>query len=278
MAKAGRESFENVLSQIRSDLEHVDNLFALLKQKLVGRSLVDTDTRIWMFDTFLDKLYETNAKAKKFVTSIFEAGPNIDFRNMDQSLAIVKMRSEKVAFGGNAWTEIYALQRELRDYKQAVEDVLSGARWQLHELGWETVKAVDGTEYIIEHRRKFVTAREELEKAVQASRDGAWEEVMNHLRSAIDLALKEKFGFRKIINMKAFVEEAQRLDLTLPSYDSLYYYYNMGSQRLHSGIVNPPFEAREALRFVSDFIDALDLIEPKPEVLENFRKNSKTTQ
>jgi hypothetical protein len=102
--------------------------------------------------------------------------------------------------------------------------------------------------------------------------------VFNHLRPAIDLALKEKFGFKKINPMKQFLLDAEKYGLPLPTYAMLYDYFDEGSQRIHSGKLNTPYECQNALEFVAGFIDQLDLIDISKDKLEEFKQKCKCVE
>jgi hypothetical protein len=101
---------------------------------------------------------------------------------------------------------------------------------------------------------------------------------MMHLRPSIDLSIKERFGFREIRGMKQFIEEANKNDFPLPSYDLIYEYFNEGSQRSHQGKIHTAFEAREAIRTVSNFIDELETIEITKERIDDFINKSKVVK
>jgi len=269
--------FNQVIMQIRSDLNQVDSLVRLLFQKMIGKSIMDEETRNWFLDTLLDKIYETHAKIKRFVESL-----GFNWRDvkdpLESHLHQLKQDYEAIAFLPDFHMRYDGLLDCLKSYRWQVESSLGGMRAAFHEMGWMAAADVSAVDYTIEHRKKFVTARDELEKARRAIDSRDWEEVTNHLRTAIELAIKENCGFTRIISMKAFLDEARDNDLPLPSYDSLYHYYDMGSGRLHAGVINTPFEAIQAVSFVSNFIDALDLVEVSPKKIEAFKKISKTVQ
>jgi hypothetical protein len=100
------------------------------------------------------------------------------------------------------------------------------------------------------------------------------EDVMMHLRNAIDLSIKERFGFRKITFMKTFIDEAKKFDFPLPSYDFIYQLFTEGSERIHQGKIHTSFEIQEAIRTVSNFIDELETIEVTKEKIDDFVKKS----
>jgi len=275
--RRGSILFNQVVMQIRSDLDHVDTLLQLLQQRMIGKSEIPEDVRNWVYDTVLDKIYETHGKIRRLVEALNFNWVNIR-RPLEEGLTILKHEYESVIWSSDFHSYFLSLHAAQKKYRSLIESFLSGLRRSIHEVGWAAATSITTIDYAIEHRKKFVGARDELDKARQALESKEWEEVTNHLRTAIDLAIKEKFGFIKISGMKTFVEEAKKNDLPLPSYDSLYYYYDMGSGRLHSGIVNPPFEAMQAVGFVAGFIDALDLMDVKQTTIDKFRMISKTAQ
>ncbi len=141
------------------------------------------------------------------------------------------------------------------------------------------MKRIDLDNYTLPVKRaRYVDARGELSKAKKAIKEGNWEEIMNHIRPAIDLALKEKFGFKRIKGYKQFFYDAGKYNLRLPSYDMIYRYFDEASQRLHEGRVHTPWECQEALDFVAKFIDRLDLIDISDREIEEFKKKSKSVE
>jgi hypothetical protein len=91
-------------------------------------------------------------------------------------------------------------------------------------------------------------------------------------------ALKEKFGFKRIKRYGQFFDDAGKHHLPLPSFDTIYYYFDEGSQRLHKGKVHTPWECREALDFVAKFIDRLDSLDVSENEIEEFKKKSKSVE
>jgi hypothetical protein len=272
--RRGRVAFKEVVSQIREDLRQADALLGVIYKKVKDKSEVDEDTRDWIYDTFLDKIYEIRAKVKRLAVSL-----QCQFDDaIEEAVDDVKKKCEALIAGSDFYWQQVDISTSLDSLKASIESYFSDIRRSLHEVGWNAAARIIVIDYAIEHRKRFVKARDELEKAKEAMESRDWEEITNHLRTAIDLAIKEKFGFRKIRFMQAFLDEAEKNGLPLPSFDSLYHYYNMGSGRLHSGSVNPPFEAIQAVRFVSGFVDQLDLIEMDQEKIDSFKKISKTVK
>ena len=272
--RRGRAAFKEVVSQIREDLQQADALVDVIYKKVKDKSEVDEETRNWIYDTFLDKIYEIRAKVKTLAVSL-----QCQFDDaIEEAVDDVKEKCEALIAGSDLYWQGIDISTSLAFLKASIESYFSVIRRSLHEVGWNAAARISAIDYTIEHRKRFVKARDELEKAKEAMKSRDWEEITNHLRSAIDLSIKEKFGFRKIPIMKAFLDEAEKNGLPLPSFDSLYHYYNMGSGRLHSGFVNPPFEATQAVRFVSGFIDQLDLTEVDQEKIDVFKKLSRTVK
>ena len=78
--------------------------------------------------------------------------------------------------------------------------------------------------------------------------------------------------------MRQFLADAEKYGLPLPSYTMLYDYFDEGSQRIHGGKLNTPFECQKALEFVAGFIDGLEVINISQKDVDNFRNNSKAVE
>lgn len=120
-------------------------------------------------------------------------------------------------------------------------------------------------------RKKFVTAKDELDKAVELAADSPGD-AMIFLRIAIDLSIKEKFGFTKISKMYYFILDAENFNLPLPSYSLIYTIFDEGSKRIHEGKIFTPFEASQAIELVTNFIAELEKIEISPDTINEFKK------
>lgn len=125
--------------------------------------------------------------------------------------------------------------------------------------------------------KKYVTARDEVIKAMKCASSNP-EDVMIHIRTAIDLSIQEKFGFKKIHPMIQFLGDAKKHNLPLPSYDLIYKYFSSGSERIHSGNINTSFEVSQITRTVKEFIDELEEIKISQIEIENFKKQCKFVQ
>jgi len=123
-------------------------------------------------------------------------------------------------------------------------------------------------------RKRFVTAKDELDKAVEIVADCP-EDAMGYLRTAIDLSIKTKFGFKKITGMGGFFRDAEEFNLPLPSYTLIYAIFNEGSKRLHDGKIPTPFEASTSVDTVTDFISELEKIVVSQEKINDFKNKCK---
>jgi hypothetical protein len=167
----------------------------------------------------------------------------------------------------------HEVTNKLDNFIREVEWSLSELRKNLFLSNWREVSKIKPIEFTNLPRRKYITAREEIAKAKEILTKNP-EDVMMHLRSAIDLSLKERFGFKKINFMIKFFEEAKEDNFPLPSYDLIYQYFNEGSQRSHQGKIHTSFEAQEGIRTVNNFIDELETLEVSKEVISNFIRKS----
>ena len=123
-------------------------------------------------------------------------------------------------------------------------------------------------------RKKYVTARDELVKAQKCAKSNP-EDVMNYVRSAIELSIKGKFNFTRIQPMLNFLKDANKFDFPLPSYALIYQYFSEGSNRIHDGKLNTPFEVSQITRTVADFIEELDKLAVAEEKIEEFKTKCK---
>lgn len=270
-----KAKFQEILRGVRSDLKYLDEtLLSILLKKIMDKNYeIDAEIRNWIFDVFLDKLYEIHFK----MTRIFE-----DFGlKTHLPMFTIRFYAEQIATERTILPELELdelttkLLNAIEKYEKEVETTMSTIRSHMHKTNWMKMKQMKTEDYVLPVKRaKYVKARDELEKAKQAVKAKKWDEVLNHLRPAIDLAIKEKFGFKKIFPMKQFLLDAEKHNLPLPSYTLLYDYFDEGSHRLHDGKLNTPLECEEALNFVAKFIDRLDLIDISQKEIEEFKKKS----
>ena len=284
-----KAKFQEILTVIRTDLKYLLDLWYLLQFRLIheepyrgayGKRI--SGIREWIFDVFLDKAYEIDAKVKKVMTDFGRPKEDIDPK---LSMRHVKDIVQEIALHEIGVIDRYSdrnLQRlynTIRDYEDAFEKEMTEIRERMYDENWSRMKQIRFEDYILPIKRaRYVSARDELEKAKDAVKEGNCEEVLNHLRPAIDLALKEKFGFKRIKRYGQFFDDARKYHLPLPSFRTIYYYFDEGSQRLHKGKVHTPLECENALNFVVGFIDRLDLIDISQKEIEEFRKKSNAVE
>ena len=263
---------EQLLNDTRSDMENFNQLFITLASK-VGTISPDQEKQRWIMDVYLDKLYELESK---LVRLFEEVGISFDRSYINQvveSARILAFTTHDSMITARV-TRIKENQDIILEY---VESKFSELRRKLKidkKISLENIKPI---EYVSVERKRYVTSREELEKAKKNIQDNP-EDVMNYLRSAIDLSIKEKFGFKKIPKMIRFIDDADKLGFPLPSYSLIYTYFSEGSGRIHAGKIHTLFEAKEAIRVVSNFIDQLEIIEVTQQQIDEFKGKSKSVQ
>jgi hypothetical protein len=291
---SGKQKYQNIVQEIRNDLEYI--------RELHGRLITDLShaenpvpapldkirilkLRRWITDIFIDKIFETTLKVKNLLKDLslgvhycFDAfikasGEIIEHLKGIAFSQTLRMSSEEVKIG------LKKLDFNLESYEVNAERLFVEIRSFLYSTEWKRMANVRVEDYVLPTKRNsYVSAREELEKAKQAVKDNHWDEVLNHLRPAIDLSIKEKFSFKKINPMKQFLLAAKESGLPLPTYTMLYDYFDEGSQRIHSGKLNTPFECQKALEFVAGFIDRLELIDVSEKQIEEFKQKCKCVE
>lgn len=226
------------------------------------------EIREWIFDVFLDKIYEIDSKILRFLTDVSQEvlHKKLSIQEMDKYL-------RDIVQGRNPYENLDKLKRAISNYRNSINAAMDDVRKALYDTNWVGMEKISIEDYLFQTKRhRYVTAREELEKARQAVKDRQWEEVFNHLRPASERAIKEKYGF-KDIRMKQFLDYSrEHNELKLPSIDMLYFIFDEGSGRLHEGKIHTPLECQTALEFVARFIDQLDLIAISKEEIEEFKR------
>jgi hypothetical protein len=265
-----KSRFESIIRELRSDYDNIRKLHAIFLNK-TSKPPIDVETRTWVTDVYLDKVYEFNKKLHLIFSKINKQPFPV---NMYFALIRFEKACHSVCQGHRRPT--YATE-ELNNFIDEIEWSLSELRKDLTLSDWREVSKIKHIEFTNLPRRKYITAREELDKAKQILSKSP-EDVMIHSRNAIDLSLKERFGFKKIQFMVAFFEEAKDHGLPLPSYDLIYQYFNEGSKRSHQGKIHTPFEAQEAIRTVNNFVDALETLEVTKEMINDFIRKSKVVK
>ncbi len=268
----GQYSFQEFLKTIRTDLRHIVSLYQSLVSK-VNAGLTE-ETKEWIMDVFLDKVYEVNGKLNRFAGET-----KTSLSNASSAIGQIQEMATRLAFRNEDKTKnLKDLQDTINNYIYWVEYDLTHIRRTFHDSSWDKAEKIDIVRYATPERKRFLTAREELGTAITEVTEGRYENVLSHLRIAMDLAIKEKFGFKRITRMAEFFKDADEHNLPLPSYSLAYKYFDEGSARIHEGKIHTPFEAQEAIRFVSNFIDQLDLIEIDQTKIDEFRFESRSVQ
>ena len=283
------QKFQHIVNGIREDLTFIENLHAMLDLNLgFNQGLRSSFSHVyektameikqWINDVFLDKIYEINSKVLKFLTDVScgESGLWKVPSTQEIERYMRDILQEKKLGYGNTFSNLERLKRAINGYRESIETTLNDVRKFFYETSWTSMKKINLEDYILlTKRRKYITAREELENAKKTFKDGKPENVLNFIRSAIELAIKERFGFTRFKNFWEFLVFADNSDFPLPSYDMLYFYFSESSGRLHAGRLHTPLECQSALEFVNGFIDRLELINISQEKIDNFKKECK---
>jgi len=282
------QKFQEIVDGVREDLEFVENLYWILDGKLLSNPYLDSDfhytktafeIREWVFDVFLDKIYEIDFKFLKFLTDIFSEASSEAVRKKFSVQEIEKYVREIIyekqgLCHGKTYENLNHLKSAIFNYRHALDAMFDGVRKIIYQKNWLPMKKISLEDYMLTRkRRKYITAREELETAKRATKDKNYGEVLNHIRPAIELAIKERFGFTKIKKFWNFLTDADRLNFPLPAFDMLYFYYGEGSGRLHAGKLGNDFECQTALGFADGFIDRLELVTISQEEIDRFKKD-----
>lgn len=278
--------FQHIINGIREDLTFVENLYWKLHWHLMVNPYLRSsfsyektafEIKEWINDVFFDKIYEIDSKILKFLTDLSLAEQifkKVSTQEMEKCLKDI-VQEKKGLVHGNTHLYLEKLERAISNYRNSFNATMDYVRKSLYKTNWSNMEKISIEDYILPtKRRKYVSAREELEWVKQAIKDRKYEDVLNHLRTAIELAIKERFGFKKI-KMWNFLKDAKTFNFPLPSYEMVYYYYSEGSDRLHGGKINTPYECRIALKFVDGFIDGLELINISQEEIDVFKKKCK---
>lgn len=296
-----KQKFREIVSNIRADLEYIHALESNLQDVITEiasfeNTQLATDTRQWIVDVFLDKFFETDAKIRKLLgilglkeyeliaTESEKVKQNLERVALTLDILMLPRRNKDEIKAAEAAYKTFSnwlneASYSLNMYTHGFEKIVIDATSFLYQTDWLKMKDIIYEDFIATtKRRKYVTAREEIEKAKQAAKNGQWEEILNHLRPAIDLAIKEKFGFKRINPMKQFLIEAEKFNLGLPTYTMLYDYFDEGSQRIHSGKLNTPYECQNALEFVAGFIDRLDLVQVDQQKIDEFKQSCRCVE
>jgi len=295
-----KQKFQEIIRRIRSDLKFIQKLEYRLRVDLIpeiesgffGSRQLAEDTKEWIIDVYLDKFIETDTKISEFLKDLGSSEND----SLHKEACIIKENLEGVAlnlkvllFPRSNKKELKAYQKyaegiykwmdqaiaSFYSYSREFERVMIKTRDSLYQTKWSKMKDIKLEDYFLAtKRRKYVTARDELNKAIQACKSRDWEEILNHLRPAIDLALQERFGFKDIRYMQKFLAKAEDFEI-LPAYEMLYLFFDEGSKRIHKGKVHTPLDCQTAVDYVAKFIDQLDFLNIPKEKIEEFKQKYK---
>lgn len=278
------QKFQHIIRGIREDLTFIENLYEKLHWNLMHNPVLRTifsyeklasEIKEWINDVFLDKVYEVDSKTLKFLAdvSLKEATDKmLSTQEIEKYIRDI-LQNDKGLVHEKTYLYLESLEKAIKNYRDAFNRTMDYVRKYMYKTNWVRMKEINIEDYIFQQRRKYILAREELEKARQAFKARQTEEVFNHLRPASEFAIKERFGFSKIHPMKQFLDSSK--ELNLPSYDMLYFIFDEGSGRLHEGKIHTSLECQTALEFVARFIDQLDLIDISKEKIEEFKQKCK---
>lgn len=283
MCLSEEQKLDQFIRGIREDLNFVEALYYRLFETLLGLSTWGINYKIesprikeFIRDTFLDKIFEIESKTSKFLIDISlneSIGKNLSTQEMT-TLLRKTVENIKGLDSDKPNQNMNALEDAIKRYREKFEEMMDYVRESMYKTNWLKMKNINIEDYAFQKRRKYVTAREELEKAITCFKSGHSEDVFSHLRSAVEFSIKNKFGFNDI-QMKNFLEFPDTQELNLPSHYLLYFIYDEGSGRLHHGKTHAPLEYQTALEFVTRFIDQLDLINISKEKVEEFKQKCK---
>lgn len=279
--------FQHIIDGIREDLTFVEKLYWILHESLLSNPYLNSDfsyektafeIKEWINDVLLDKIYEINSKVLKFLTDVSfteSSFKKVSTQEMEKCIRDIVL--EKKGLGhGDTYLNLEKLKRAISNYRESFNTTMGDVRKFLYKTNWTNMRKISLEDYmLLTKRRKYITAREELENVKKTVKDGKYENVLNFIRSAIELAIKERFGFTRIKNFWEFLVFADNTDFPLPSYDMLYFYFSESSSRLHAGRLHTPFECQTALGFVDGFIDRLELIDVSQKEIDDFKNMCK---
>lgn len=280
------QKFQYILNGIREDLVLLEEFHSRLDWSLLNNPYLDSDLYYqrtaleiveWVTDVFLDKIYEIDSKIHKFLTdlSLEELYKYVSIQEMEKCTGDI-LHEKKGLGHGDTYLNLKKLKKAIVNYRASIDATMNSVRKSLYETNWTNMKKISSEDYLLlKERRKYITAREELENARLAVKDGKYDNVLNHIRPALELAIKERFGFKRFKSFWEFVVEAEHSNFPLPCYDMLYFYFGEASGRLHSGRLHTPLECQSALGFANSFIGNLELVSITQAEIDDFKKKCK---
>jgi len=258
------------LNDARSELDQLKEYFSVLNgriEKESGRQ----ELMEWLTDVFTDKVYSCYVNLKNILKQIPSSDTSyVEYYSDQLSNALLQLAQSN-------WNTLEVKQHYLPKIAEVLNSLIKdveknfvSSRKAMYEQGWKGLLDIKPVTQFDTSRKKYVNARESLSKA-RESLSGKVEDVPIHLRSSIDLSIKERFRFSKLHPMSAFLKDADKFDFPLPSYDLIYELFDEGSARLHAGKGPTVFEAKQMIRIVSDFIDSLETITISQEKIDEFK-------
>jgi hypothetical protein len=279
------QKFQEIVLALREDLSLVESLYWMLHEKLVNNPYLGGfyheqtafEIREWLYDVFLDKIYDIDSKILRFLKDLSaeEFHKKASIQQIEKYVNEIIYEKKGMGYG-KTYQNLDYLKKAIANYRHSVDVLFDNLRKVMYKANWIFMQKINFEDYLFARkRRKYVTAREELGTAQQMTKNGKYEEVLNHIRPALELAIKERFGFAKFKNFWKFLIDADKLNFPLPAFDMLYFYYGEGSGRIHAGKLSNPFECKTALNFAEGFIERLELINISQQEIDNFKKNCK---
>jgi len=271
-------AFSQIRDEVRADLENIRSLARVFFGKIdalsdSGAGNIPDEDRIWITDVFIDKLQEQRVKLRKIIDTLDKTA---DLSSVEMYIAESINHAHLAAFAGYRVDYVKAsddVRVYLGHFISYTEKLLVEIQGHLWDSEWKGVDKIKPTDFMNTQRVKYINARKHIQKA-RENLDGNFEDVLYPLRTAIELSIKERFGFAKIHPMLTFLKDADKCGFPLPSYNSLYNIFDEGSNRVHGGMSGTVFELRLMITFVSQFIDALDTYDVPQEKIDEIKKSN----
>jgi hypothetical protein len=163
-----KSKFESILHEIRNDYENIRKLQVLLQSK-VQKEPIDEDTKTWIMDVYLDKVYELNKKLHLLFRKIDTPKTKVE---LDNALQRFVKSCHNLAYphsSANQFDKMYdPMKHAPRDIvTNELNNFIGEIEWCFSELrksNWKELAGIKPLEFTNLPRRKYVTAREEIEK------------------------------------------------------------------------------------------------------------------
>jgi len=242
VSEAGRVNFDQLLREARDEINSLKIMYPVLMGRIDSESGTP-ELKEWVTDVFADKVFASFAKIKQILQQL----PVCSLSEIEYYVDTLTDTLTNMAHSNWNRHELESVYFPkiidvMNNINIQVEHNFVRARKKLYESGWKELANVEPIEPIDTQRKKYVSARENLAKARKCLTENV-EDVMMPLRSAIDLSMKERFGFTKIQPMKTFLKDADKYDFPLPAFNLIYNLFDEGSSRIHAGKGHTGFEA-----------------------------------